>query len=124
MRSPVRVGGAWPAREQTLLLDAALLPFDAAWSAWQAWKTAVDFENGLDRGSYRLLPLVYRNLSRPGLEDPLLGRLKGVYRLTWYKNQFLFRTLAEVLRRLDAAGVPALVLKGASLTTLYYRDLG
>ena len=124
MKAAFPEGGAWPTRNQAVLLAAALRSGEAARQAWQTWKHAVDFEAGLDGGSYRLLPLVYRNLSQQGLDDPLLGRLKGVYRLTWYKNQLLFRTLGEILQRLSAAGIPTLLLKGAALTQLYYRDLG
>jgi len=79
-------GDCWPTREQELLLRAALLQGNDAINAWHEWKSSVDIEQ-LDQGSYRLLPLLYRSLHIDGVEDPLMNKLKGVYRMTWYKNQ-------------------------------------
>jgi hypothetical protein len=120
-----RPGRVWPTREQALLLRAALGDGDEAQVAWEAWRAATDFDR-LDGGSYRLLPLLYRNLERLGVgeEGTDLGRLRGIYRRTWYKNRIAIAHLAGLIGHLDAAGIPTMVLKGAALTTLYYRDHG
>jgi len=118
-----RAGGCWPSQSQALLLRAALLGKDAVHDAWSRWKQTASLE-AIDPGSYRLLPLVYRNLTLVGVNDPLLARLKGVYRNTWYRNQIAMRDLAVSLRTLDAAGIRLLLLKGLALNHLYYRDLG
>ena len=78
----------------------------------------------LDSGSHRLLPLLYRNLTEQGVDDPVLAKYKGVYRQTWYKNQLLFHRAAAFLRAADAAGIATVLLKGPALTLLYYRDYG
>jgi hypothetical protein len=117
-------GSAFPTREQELLLQAALLPEGAALQAWQNWKAQVNLEQELDLGSYRLLSLVYFNLQRPGVDDPWIGKLKGVYRRVWYQNQALFHIVADVLRLFHAAEIETMILKGAALTLLYYRDYG
>lgn len=49
---------------------------------------------------------------------------RGIYRRTWYANQLAVRRIAAVLERLEAAAVPALVLKGFALAPLAYGDLG
>jgi hypothetical protein len=109
--------------QQTLLLRAALLDGPTALDAWQAWKSNIDIDT-LDPGSYCLLPLLYRNLQRHTIVDPLMDRFKGVYRKTWYQNQVLFHHMAGVLRALHAAGIPAMLLKGAALIQLHYTDAG
>jgi hypothetical protein len=122
--NPVRDSAScWPTKEQELLLRASLLPGREAVDAWQGWGSSADIDL-LDQGSFRLLPLLYRNLSRHEVKEPLLGRLKGVYRATWYKNQMLFHTAAGFLRSLHRAGIPVMILKGAALATMYYRDAG
>ena len=83
-------GGCWPTREQELLLQAALMQGKETIDAWEAWKSTVEIAQ-IDQGSYRLLPLLYKNLRDHGVEDPWADTLKGVYRSTWYKNQLLFR---------------------------------
>jgi len=116
-------GGCWPTAEQELLLQAALLEGQPVIDAWQQWTSRVDIDD-VDPGSYRLLPLVYRNLLGQGVTDPLLDKLKGVYRKTWFENQLLFHRMARVLQALHGEGIETLVLKGAALVPLYYRDYG
>jgi hypothetical protein len=115
----------WPTADQDALLRAALLPGREAIDAWQEWKARNDLTGPhLDPGSFRLLPLVYRNLVALGAEDALLPRLKGVYRFHWCANQRLFCDAAALVEGLQAAGIRTLVLKGAALSTLHYRDRG
>lgn len=116
-------GGFWPTRQQELLLRAALLQGKEAIDAWHEWKSRVDIDR-LDPGSLRLLPLLYRNLRIRGVEDPLMNKFKGVYRLTWYENQMLFHNMATLLRSFHNAGIQTMILKGAALTLLYYGDYG
>jgi len=121
-----RPGDVWPNPTQQLLLQAALLPAEAARPAWQAWRAAVDPQR-LDAGSHRLLPLLFRNLRACGLadpSDPSLPYYKTVYRQTWYKNNTLFYQMSGVLTALRAAGLDTLVLKGAPLAIQYYQDIG
>jgi len=116
-------GGCWPTREQELLLRAALLQGKEAIDAWYEWKSSVDVDR-LDPGSLRLLPLLYWNLRTHGVKDPLMNRFKGICRLTWYENQMLFYNMATLLRSFHNAGIQTMVLKGAALTLLHYRDYG
>jgi len=112
-----------PSPEQELLLKAALLKGPEAIEAWEEWKSGVDLEE-LDPASHRMLPLLYRNLQVHGIKDPSVGKYKGVYRQTWYKNQMLFHRIASLLSSFHNAGIRTMVLKGAALTMFYYRDYG
>ena len=70
------------------------------------------------------MPQLYRNLEREGVRDPLMSKLKGVYRHTWYGNQLRLRDAAVVLSELHRRGIEPMLLKGAALTLLHYRDSG
>jgi hypothetical protein len=109
-------------REQELLLQAALLKGKDAINAWYKWKNAVDLEGHPDNGSYRLFPLLYKNLELHGIEHPFMHRLRGIYRQAWYKNQRLFYDMSQVLQFLHDAGIRTMVLKGAALTVLNYKN--
>jgi len=106
-----------------MLLKAALLTGNQALDAWQRWKLMVDIDR-LDQGSHRLLPKLYHNLKAELPGDPLMGRLKGVYRQTWYKNQLLFHHTATVLHSLHQASIETITLKGAALVVVNYQDEG
>ncbi|HYM70045.1 MAG TPA: nucleotidyltransferase family protein [bacterium] len=113
----------WPTRQEELLLRAALLHGPDALAAWDQWKSIIDFDD-IDSESYRLVPRLYCSLRDQGVADPLLGRLRGIYRRTWYQNQLRFHAMARPLRLLHAAGIPTMLLKGAALVLQYYRDYG
>ena len=113
----------WPTPEQELLLRAALLRGPQVIAAWDEWRSSVHPDR-LDAASYRLLPQLYKNVHAHGIRGPLVDKLKGVYRLTWYKNQISFRHMAALLRSLHDLGIDTLVLKGVPLVLLYYRDYG
>jgi hypothetical protein len=110
--------------DQELLLKAAILQGPDAIHAWQGWKDKTDLEGHLDRGSFRLLPLLYKNLLRHRVKDPFMNKLKGIYRREWYKNQMLFFEMSKVLRYLHDKGIRTMILKGAALTVLHYKDYG
>src|SRR5215470_12661875 len=118
-----RKGDWWPTPRQELLLKAALLEGEAAVEAWESWRANTDIHR-LDQGSYRMLPLLYRNLQKHEIKDPVMEKLKGVYRHTWYKNQILFSRMAAILRSFQEAGIDVMVLKGTALVLLHYKDYG
>jgi hypothetical protein len=113
----------WPTREQELLLLAALLEGKDAVSAWEEWRSSVDLER-IDPGSFRLLPLLYHNLTAQGVEDPLINPLKELHRNTWYQNRILLNRAVALLDSFNGAGIKTVLLKGIALTILYYKDFG
>ena len=117
--------GCRPSHQQELLLRAALFSGDAALKAWRKWRGLVDPDlHHLDMGSFRLIPLLNRNLKLLGVQDPIMDRFKGIFRRTWYQNQTLFHSCARVLEALQTAGLDILVLDGVPLVLNYYQDLG
>ena len=115
--------GNWPTRSQEELLRAALAPPDEALAAWRRWRATGDFDT-VDAGGYRLLPLIYRRLSAVAPDEPDVRVMKNVYRRAWYANQLLFKHAGDLIERLHDAGVRTLVLKGAALSAVHYRDAG
>jgi hypothetical protein len=112
-----------PGETQELLLKAALWEGDAALSAWRAWQV-VDSVTDTDQDSGRLFPLLWRNLRALGVDDPDVATLKSAYRHQWVVNQIRMRDAGRALRVLGDAGIETMVLKGAALAGLHYRDLG
>jgi hypothetical protein len=123
MKNTRPIRGNRPTPEQELLLRAALLEGEEAIKAWAEWRAAADI-NEVDFSSFRILPLLHENLSAHGVEDELMGLLKGVRRRFWYKNRLLFHRTAEFLRAMHEAGVRTVLLKGTALSTRYYGDAG
>ena len=113
----------WPTPLQELLLRASLLQSYEAKKAWGDWKSAVDFDR-LDTESNRLLSLLYTNLLRLEIKDPLMRRLKGIYRYNWYKNQLLLSKLSNLLHSFNRAGIQTMITREVALSTLYCRHYG
>jgi putative nucleotidyltransferase-like protein len=116
----------WPTEAQELLLRAALAPDAPEGPARAAW---ADFRSGFDvdhmeDGSYNLMPLLYRRLEAWEPNDPLVLRLKGIYRHTWYRGNVLLDRLREVLECTRTAGLDVLVTGGARLLVDVYEDPG
>lgn len=112
-----------PRDEERLLLVAATGGADRALAAWRDWRARVDFERLPDE-TVRLVPLLYRSLSRLGVAAPELARYASVYRHSWARNRLAFQAGARVIERLADAGIETIVLKGAAASVLYYRDDG
>jgi len=96
-------------KEHQNLLRATLCRGDEADVAWRAWRADVDFEQ-LDVASYRLLPMLHRNLDANQVEDTLLPRLRGVYKRTWVENQMLLRTVTSVTHLLGKREISSALL--------------
>lgn len=112
-----------PNAKQRQLLHAALDSGDSALRAWREWRAGIDLDN-IDPASFRLLPMAYRNMVALNQDDPLVQRLKGVYRHSWYRNQIQFRQAQDVLANFEQAGLPVMLLKGAALSQRFYKDAG
>lgn len=122
IRLQKKPGTFLPTPEQHQLLRAALLQDPASVrESFEAWKALVHVDR-IDQGAMRLLPLLYRNLQRAGIDDPLLPRLKGVYRQVWFRNQLILDQGQRTLRALAEADIPTIVLKGAALVQTVYAE--
>lgn len=106
-----------PTPTETLLLKAALLPGREALTAWQAWREAVPFAD-INYGAQRQLPLLFNNLKKLGVKDPILSRYEGVYKLYWSRNQILMHELTLILQALAEQQIPAMLIKGSAFNAL------
>ena len=105
------VGGCWPTDDQRLILHPALARGPAAIEALGEWERLGGFDT-TDESSFRLLPLVYRNLRDQGLEHPRMRLLRGIHRQAWYRNQLLLHEVCPLLRSMHEAGFRTLLVKG------------
>jgi hypothetical protein len=113
----------WPSVEQRQLLRAALLGGAESVRAWEQLRSSVDVER-LDPASYALFPLVYRQLERASAADPLLPKLRGTYRRTWYLNRLLLGRSSGALQALEGCGAQPVFLSSFELPGHYYGDFG
>jgi Uncharacterised nucleotidyltransferase len=113
-------GRLWPDAQQALLLRAGLCAGPAAVEAWEKIEPRLDL-GSLDRGSARLLPLVWSNLHRQGVD---VEALAPRYRQARETSGQLMERLGALLAPLHDAGIPTMLLKGAALLVEGYADLG
>jgi hypothetical protein len=110
--------------DELLLLYAILKINDGqAIEYYKKWLTTTNLDD-VEGGSYRLLPLLYKRLSKTGQDLPHLEKIKGIYRQNLYKNSLLFHKFAAILVELKKQEIPVIVLKGIALVAAYYEDTG
>lgn len=123
MRRRGLTGDFWPTPEQELLLRAAVLEPQQALEAWLAVRPRIDIDR-LEEGSFALLPLIVKRLRLAEVEDRALGKLRGVYRHTWSRNQLAVGELKAILRVLHGTRIDAAPLRGVAALLAYYSDRG
>jgi hypothetical protein len=121
--TPPPSGPCLPDGDHELALRAALLRGTSAVEAWHRLRARREPDQ-LNIVAWELRPLLYANLRRLGLRDPLLDAFKTAYRATWVRNERCLRHVQGLLATLGAAGIDTLVLKGGALALQYYGDLG
>ena len=114
--------GYRPTGLQEQLLLVALGDPESAAEAWKSLPAGFSLDD-LEPGSFELLPLAYRNISRTNPDDPLLPQLKGIYRRSWVKNNLLLGSTSQIAETLQTAGVRALFLEGPTQAVRFYGDL-
>ena len=106
---------------QKRMLDALLGEGAVSDLAVRDWAATADID-ALDAASYRLVPALY---ARAGLNPalrPLHGRMKGIYRYYFYRNNRFLTYVVRVFSALMAAGIDFIVFKGTSTLLQYYRS--
>jgi hypothetical protein len=110
-----------PTPAQLALLRTCLAADDAVEARLREWEASVDLDD-IDGGSYRLVPFLYRRISRAGVTARDHGRIKGIYARHWYLYHRDTAPALEVVAFLRDEGVPLLLLKGAALRSVAYGD--
>ena len=98
--------------EHDLLLRATLGPEAEARDAYEAWRAQADLAT-LDRASQRVLSLLAERLD--GRDDEVAAKVRRIARFTWLRTQVLLEHTAPAVQALEAAGVPAMLNKGAAV---------
>jgi len=89
-----------------------------------AWQAITNFETDIVGDRYRLMPLLYRRLCLIGMADPVMGRMKGLYKRQWTELQRTRLAWAQVLAKLEQVGLVPLVLGGLPLALCAYAEDG
>ena len=110
-------------REHLLPLRAALLARAPAEEAFAEWRGSVDFE-AVATPVQRLLPLIHRNLGSEARGDPVLGRIRGIYRRTWVLNAIQMGEGERAIAALGEEEIPTMLLKGAAMIARWTGDSG
>src|SRR4051812_41537968 len=92
------------ATRQMLLVRVVALGDERAAEAWERWSAGAR-PASIHAGEIRLLAAAYRRLVDLGLEGRMVEVAKGIYRRTWYANQLAVARNAEIIGRLNDAGI-------------------
>ena len=108
LRTP-QSGLFWPSEQQRELLVVALgEPLDAV-SAWQRLQPRFVLDE-LEPGSFDLMALAYHQLFAGGYHDPVVERMKSIYRREWVRANVQRKLTTEVAAMLGELGVRARLL--------------
>lgn len=114
----------WPKPEDEWLLRAALSEGSACADDFTKWRSEAGLKN-YDEIEYitcRVLPLVYKQLLRLGIDDPWLPKMKSLHRYHWVTTKAKQQRMVELVGHFGRAGIDTLVLKGNALIAGGYFD--
>ncbi len=111
-----------PTDIQAAALGAALLSGEEAANAFRRLEGLTDNLDHMDAATFRMLPMVYRNLKGVGFTDEQLSKLKGIYRQSWYRNRLSVGSAMRAVTVLRSNGVEPVALKGLGLIASAYHE--
>lgn len=100
------------------LLAAAIAAPHVAVPQWTAWRDTHSLADA-SRPDSRLFPIVAHNLQRAGHTDAELVELMAAPRPSWVKTHYAMADAVEVTLRLEAVGIPTMMLKGVDVQAFY-----
>lgn len=107
---------------QEYLLGALLKNGLQSESHAKMWSQTVKFDE-LDASSYRLIPALYAKCGKTDALKNYSGRMKGIYRYYFYRNNRLIVRIRETLAALLKHDVDFIVFKGTSIVTQYHKSV-
>jgi hypothetical protein len=78
----------------------------------------------MEYGSFALMPLLYRRLESWQRDEPLIPRLKGLYRHAWYRGNVLLERLKEINHIAEESRIDIMIADEPLLIERVYRDPG
>ena len=112
----------WFDSNHLLLLKTILANDTESIISWKEWCNRVNFDD-IDHSSYQAIPAISARLVRLGVKDPLLPKIKGIHRRTWFANQFMLSAVIKFLDSLDLENIDYMIIKGGSMLS-NYADIG
>lgn len=103
-----------------LLLKALLAKADAAEAHWRRWRAQTDLE-AMSEDCVRLLPVVAARSPSWLASDPARNLILGLAKRAWTRNQFMLRSLAELMTSLARAGFTEPVIAGPAAWAMRYQ---
>jgi hypothetical protein len=104
---------------QSHMLHGLLADDEKSNHALAAWASMVDIDD-LDAASYRLIPALYARAGHSPAMRGLSGRMKGIYRYFFYRNNRFLAFIQNVFSALLSAEVDFIVFKGISILLQYH----
>lgn len=115
---------SFPNEGEELFLDLLFCTKEEFPYLWARWKKETVFDD-INYATFRLVSLLCLRLKEFGFSnDELYGRIKGVYRKTWLKNQLLIDATERVVSLMKKNDIPVAVFKGIPLLIQVYKDVG
>ena len=114
---------SFPNREEESFLKLALSNDDDFPVLWEQWRK----EFALDYINYailKLIPFIYLRLKKLNIVDDVTGKVKGMYKMAWYKNQLILNSVKNIVFLLNKENIPVILLKGVPLLENVYQDKG
>lgn len=121
--TPLQYPSSFPNTSERMFLKLLLCPDADFRTRWNEWRTTVVFED-IDYATLRLLPLLFLRLRSFHITDDSTGRIRGAYRLAWFKNQRILAASEHIISRCAEHGIEVLLLKGIPLLRSVYKDTG
>ena len=90
---------------------------------WIQWKKEFGFED-INYALLKLMPLLYLRFKKLNIVDEMTAKMKGMYRMTWYKNQLILNSVKNIVFMFNKENIPVILLKGVPLLDNVYKDRG
>jgi hypothetical protein len=137
MHKDLKFPESFPNNDEELFLKLILCNEPDFPGLWEQWLKENRFDD-IDFATMGLVPLLYLQLRKFAIKNeitpaigPLFseipkitGRIKGIYKLAWFKNQMLMDTVSKIVLLFNQKNIPVMLLKGIPLLLNVYKDTG
>lgn len=114
---------SFPNKEEELFLKLILSNDNNFEELYYKWEREVVF-NDINYAVLRLIPLLYLKLKSFNIKSDLIGKIRGMYKMAWYKNQLILDSVKSVIDLFNKENIPIILLKGVPLIENVYKDPG
>lgn len=90
---------------------------------WKQWRKEIILGD-INYAILKLIPLLYLRLKESDIGDSTMGKVKGIYKMAWYKNQLILNSVKNILFLFNKENIPVILIKGVPLLENVYKDRG